>query len=228
MTTALRKIIQNKAQETTVHIPIDHVTLEGELVTPLQARSIVLFAQGSGSSRFSSRNRFVAKHLQREGMATLLFDLLTPGEEKVVSDNMRLRSDIGLLAGRLSRATNWVKTQKETEKMAVGYFGASTGAAAALMAENMNQGTVQAIVSCGGRPDLAGRSLFLVEAPTLFIVGGEDHEVITLNEQAMEKVKATKKMIIIPGATHLLEEPGAPESIADLASYWFCQYLNHR
>lgn len=223
------RAMQNKTQdhvdETTVHIPVGRVTLEGDLAIPAGAESIILFAHGSGSSRFSSRNRYVARYLQREGLATLLFDLLTSAEEKIDSYNMQLRFDIDLLALRLSGATRWVNTQKETGQMAIGYFGASTGAAAALIAENNHQGAVQAIVSRGGRPDLAGRALSLVKAPTLFIVGGEDHQVITLNELAMEKVRAVKKMSIVPGATHLFEEPGTLELVADLASNWYIQYL---
>ena len=215
----------NRMQETTVHIPIGRVMLDGNLAIPFEAESIVLFAHGSGSSRFSSRNQYVAKRLQAEGLATLLFDLLTADEEKVDNYDMHLRFDIDLLAERLSGATLWLKTQKETEKMAMGYFGASTGAAAALIAENDHHDIVHAIVSRGGRPDLAGSALGLVRAPTLFIVGGEDHQVIMLNKQAMENVKATKKLAIVPGATHLFEEPGTLETVASLASHWFLQYL---
>jgi dienelactone hydrolase len=217
----------NHVEEATVQIPVGRVTLEGDLAIPPRAASLILFAHGSGSSRFSERNRFVAKHLQREGLATLLFDLLTAVEEKVDNYNMQLRFDIGLLASRLSGATRWVKTQPEIEKMAVGYFGASTGAAAALIAETENQDIVKAIVSRGGRPDLAGEALSRVKAPTLFLVGGEDGQVITLNERAIEKVQAVKKMTIIPRATHLFEEPGTLEAVADLASYWFLQYLGN-
>jgi len=224
MRTMQRKV-NHHVEETTVHIPVGRVTLEGDLAIPPGAESIILFAHGSGSSRFSSRNRYVAQHLQREGLATLLFDLLTSAEEQIDSYNMQLRFDIGLLAERLSGSTSWIETQKETKPMAIGYFGASTGAAAALIAENNHQGNVKAIVSRGGRPDLAGRSLSLVKAPTLFIVGGADREVIELNELAMEKVNAIKKMTIVPGATHLFEEPGTLEAVADLAAYWFLQYL---
>ena len=211
--------------ETAVHIPVGRVTLEGDLAIPAGAESIILFAHGSGSSRLSSRNRYVARHLQREGLATLLFDLLTSQEEEVDNYNMQLRFDIGLLATRLSGATSWLKTQKELGKMPVGYFGASTGAAAALIAENEHQDIVKAVVSRGGRPDLAGRALSIVKAPTLFIVGGNDYQVITLNEEAMDRVRAVKKMTIVPGATHLFEEPGTLEMVADLATHWFTQYL---
>ncbi|MEE9911730.1 MAG: dienelactone hydrolase family protein [Deltaproteobacteria bacterium] len=224
MNTAQKKIYDH-VEEVTLQIPVGRVILEGDLAVPPGAQSIVLFAHGSGSSRFSSRNRYVARHLQREGLATLLFDLLTSAEEQVDSYSLRLRFDIGLLATRLSGATSWLKTQKEMAKMTVGYFGASTGAAAALIAENEHQSVVKAIVSRGGRPDLAGRALSLVKAPTLFIVGGIDYQVITLNEEAVEKVKTIKKLTIVPGASHLFEEPGALESVADLAAFWFSQYL---
>jgi putative phosphoribosyl transferase len=225
---ALQKSMPNHVREATVHMSVGSVTLEGDMAIPPLAGSIILFAHGSGSSRFSSRNKYVARRLQDEGLATLLFDLLTSDEERLDSYNMQLRFDIDLLAERLSGATRWVKTQKETEKMAIGYFGASTGAAAALIDENDHQDIVQAIVSRGGRPDMAGSALGLVRAPTLFIVGGEDDQVIMLNKQAVEYVKATKKLVIIPGATHLFEEPGALESVADLASIWFLQYLKNR
>lgn len=221
----VQKKVYNHVDEVTVHIPVGRVTLEGDLAIPSGAESIILFAHGSGSSRLSSRNRYVAKYLQREGLATLLFDLLTSQEEEVDNYNMQLRFDIGLLATRLSGATSWLKTQKELGKMPVGYFGASTGAAAALIAENEHQDIVKAVVSRGGRPDLAGRALSIVKAPTLFIVGGNDYQVITLNEEAMERVRAVKKMTIVPGATHLFEEPGTLEAVADLAAYWFTQYL---
>ncbi|PKN17424.1 MAG: hydrolase [Deltaproteobacteria bacterium HGW-Deltaproteobacteria-6] len=212
--------------EMTVRVPVGHAILEGDLAIPPRAKSIILFAHGSGSSRLSSRNKYVARYLQREGLATLLFDLLTSEEEQVDRYNARLRFDISLLASRLSGATAWVKAQNAMAKMTIGYFGASTGAAAALIAENDHQDVVKAIVSRGGRPDLAGRGLSVVSAPTLFIVGGEDYEVITLNEQAMTQVKAIKKMTIVPGATHLFGEPGALEAVADLASFWFKKYLS--
>ncbi len=228
MNNPLRSPKQNKIQERSVQINFGRVRLEGDLAIPPEAKSIILFAHGSGSSRLSSRNRFVAKHLQGEGLATLLFDLLTPDEEKIDNYNMRLRFDIELLADRLSGATEWLKSQKEIAKMPVGYFGASTGAAAALIAATTHTDSVQAIVSRGGRPDLASRALGLIHVPTLLIVGGDDYEVITLNEQAMEKMKSTKKIVIVPGATHLFEEPGALESVAKLASSWFLQYLDNK
>lgn len=221
----LQKELRHHISEQTVRISMGPVTLEGDLAIPSSAESIIIFAHGNGSSRFSSRNKYVARRLQDEGLATLLFDLLTSDEERVDSYNMQLRFDINLLAQRLSGATHWVKKQQETENMSIGYFGASTGAAAAVIAENDQYGSVQAIVSRGGRPDLAGSALGLVRAPTLFIVGGEDDQVIMLNKKAMIYVKATKKLVIVPGATHLFEEPGALESVADLATHWFLQYL---
>lgn len=211
--------------ERTVHIPIGHVSLEGVLSLPLRAACIVIFAHGSGSSRLSPRNQLVAAHLQKQGLATLLFDLLTPAEERMEHHGADLRFDIGLLAGRLSMVTDWLADQKETAKTPIGYFGASTGAAAALLAENMHQNIVKAIVSRGGRPDLAATALPLVKAPTLFIVGSKDKEVVFLNEKAMEQVKAVKEMALIADATHLFEEPGALESVAELASSWFSRYL---
>lgn len=209
-----------------IRIAVDRVILEGDLAIPPEAKGIVVFVHGSGSSRFSSRNRFVAQFLQRDGLATLLFDLLTKQEEEIDNYTMKLRFDIGLLAERLAGVTEWVTSQGETGNLSVGYFGASTGAAAALIAETRNPAAVHAIVSRGGRPDLAGQALGRVRAPTLLIVGGNDQQVILLNEQAMGQMNAPKKMVIIPGATHLFEEPGTLESAAKLASQWFRQYLD--
>jgi putative phosphoribosyl transferase len=211
--------------ERPVRIAAGNVALEGDLATPPDAKGIVIFVHGSGSSRFSSRNRFVAQYLQRDGLATLLFDLLTKQEEEIDNYTMKLRFDIGLLADRLSGVTDWLTSQKEARDLSAGYFGASTGAAAALIAETRNPTAVHAIVSRGGRPDLAGPALSRVQAPTLLIVGGNDHEVILLNEQALDQMNATKKVVIVPGATHLFEEPGTLESAATLASQWFRQYL---
>jgi putative phosphoribosyl transferase len=212
--------------EKPIRIAVDRVILEGDLAIPPVAKGIVVFVHGSGSSRFSSRNRFVAQYLQRDGLATLLFDLLTKPEEEIDNYTMKLRFDIGLLAGRLAGVTEWVASQEETGNLSLGYFGASTGAAAALIAETRNPGAVHAIVSRGGRPDLAGQALGRVQAPTLLIVGGNDHQVILLNEQAMDQMNAPKRMVIVPGATHLFEEPGTLEAAAKLASQWFRQYLS--
>ncbi len=212
--------------EKPIRIAVDDVILEGDLAIPPEAKGIVVFVHGSGSSRFSSRNRFVAQYLQRDGLATLLFDLLTKQEEEIDNYTMKLRFDIGLLAGRLAGVTEWVASQEEARNLSMGYFGASTGAAAALIAETRNPAAVHAVVSRGGRPDLAGQALGRVQAPTLLIVGGNDHQVILLNEQAMDQMNAPKKMVIVPGATHLFEEPGTLEAAAKLASQWFRQYLN--
>jgi dienelactone hydrolase len=218
---------ENNSREKPVLVKIGRVTLEGDLALPDSARGIVLFAHGSGSSRLSPRNKYVAKYLQKQGLGTLLFDLLTRGEEQEDNYTMRLRFDIDLLASRLSDVTGWLASQKETQNLAVGYFGASTGAAAALVAETKNSGVVKAIVSRGGRPDLAGSSLRHVQAPTLLIVGGNDEQVIELNEIAMRQLSSVKKLVIVPGATHLFAEPGTLESAANLAGQWFLQYLRN-
>lgn len=209
-----------------VRVPLGKVVLEGHLVIPSEVTAIVIFAHGSGSSRFSERNRYVASHLQAKGLGTLLCDLLTREEEEIDTYTGSLRFDISLLGGRLSGITQWVASQPQLKHLDVGYFGASTGAAAALIAENQNQESVSAVVSRGGRPDLAGKALRLVRAPTLFIVGGNDEQVIALNQQAMELLTATKEMVIVPGATHLFEEPGALEAVARLSSEWFLKYLD--
>lgn len=219
--------VENNSIEKPVLVKIGRVTLEGDLALPDSARGIVLFAHGSGSSRLSPRNKFVARHLQKQGLGTLLFDLLTRGEEQEDNYTMRLRFDIDLLASRLSDVTGWLASKKETQNLAVGYFGASTGAAAALVAETKNAGIVKAIVSRGGRPDLAGSALRHVQAPTLLIVGGNDEQVIELNEMAMRQLSSVKKLVIVPGATHLFTEPGTLESAANLAGKWFLQYLGN-
>ena len=214
------------AMDEDVRIAMEPITLEGNLAVPLDARGIVVFAHGSGSSRFSPRNRFVSTYLQSEGLATLLCDLLTREEEEIDRHTGSLRFDIDLLAGRLSGITRWVVSQQETRHLAVGYFGASTGAAAALIAETLNPGVVHAVVSRGGRPDLAGQALGQVQAPTLLIVGGNDHQVISINRQALELLTAKKQMVIVPGATHLFEEPGALQAVARFSSQWFRKYLD--
>jgi dienelactone hydrolase len=191
---------------------------------PQGARGVVVFAHGSGSSRLSSRNRFVAGALQRAGLATLLLDLLTAEEEE--RDTGHLRFDVGLLAGRLVGATEWLQDRPEAAGLPVGYFGASTGAAAALSAAARLPGAVAAVVSRGGRPDLAGDNLGRVRAPTLLIVGGADGQVIGLNRTALARLAAPEKeLVIVPGATHLFEEPGALEEVARLAADWFGRHL---
>jgi dienelactone hydrolase len=201
------------------------VELEGNLVVPEGARGIVLFAHGSGSSRHSPRNRYVARVLREAGLATLLIDLLTPDEEEVDLRTAHLRFDIGLLAERLVGATDWLKENPAMRSLRIGYFGASTGAGAALVAAAERPRDVGAIVSRGGRPDLAGEALSRVLAPTLLIVGGDDVPVIGMNERAMARMSAEKRLEIVPGATHLFEEPGALEAIARLATRWFVRHL---
>jgi putative phosphoribosyl transferase len=197
----------------------------GDLTIPMEARGIVIFAHGSGSSRLSSRNRFVAGVLQQAKLATLLLDLLTAEEEQVDLRTLHLRFDVKLLADRLIQATRWVADDSSLSDLPMGYFGASTGAAAALIAAAEEKESIRAVVSRGGRPDLAGAALRDVAAPTLLIVGGEDHPVIELNEKALRELKCEKKSEIIPGATHLFEEPGTLEQVANLASKWFTQHL---
>lgn len=212
-------------EERTVRVPAGSVELEGNLIVPEGARGAVLFAHGSGSGRMSPRNRYVAEALREAKLATLLVDLLTPEEEAVDLRTRHLRFDIGLLAGRLSGATDWLSRNPETRHLRVGYFGASTGAAAALVAAAERPRQVGAVVSRGGRPDLAGEALPAVEAPTLLIVGGNDVPVIGMNEEAMERLRVEKRLEIVPGATHLFEEPGALEEVARLAADWFARHL---
>lgn len=209
-----------------VTVTAGHIRLQGDLRIPAGARGIVLFAHGSGSSRFSPRNRFVADVLHRAGLATFLLDLLTANEESIDRVTAALRFNIGLLAERLVEATDWVARQPETGSFRVGYFGSSTGAAAALIAAARRPDRVGAIVSRGGRPDLAGPVLSEVRAPTLLIAGGEDRQVIELNKGAMARMRAPAELKIIPGATHLFEEPGALEQVARMASDWFVRHLD--
>lgn len=205
-----------------VHIPADSVTLEGELFLPSPGNGIVLFAHGSGSSRLSPRNLFVAETLQRNGIGTLLFDLLTREEDL----DYALRFDISLLTRRLLAATHWLQNKPEVSEVLLGYFGASTGAAAALQAAAKQGKEITAVVSRGGRPDLAGNAaLRQVTAPTLLIVGGADYGVIELNQQAFAVLQCTKTLTLVPGATHLFEETGALEKAAQHAVDWFLKYL---
>ena len=196
--------------------------LAGELVIPEKASAVIAFAHGSGSSRHSPRNQYVARVLQHGGLATLLFDLLTSDEERIDVRTAHLRFDISLLARRLSEATAWLKKDVDTQDLLVGYFGASTGAAAALVAAAQRPKDVFAVVSRGGRPDLAGSSLPLVKASTLLIVGGEDTLVTAMNQDAFQQLRMEeKKLEIVPGAAHLFEEPGTLEKVAAVARYWF-------
>ena len=208
-----------------IQIPAGRAMLDGNLTIVDQAKGLILFAHGSGSSRHSSRNQFVARTLNKAGLATLLFDLLTPEEESVDLYTREHRFDIGLLAERLVYATKWATQQKEIAYLSIGYFGSSTGGGATLVAAAELPNEVGAVVSRGGRPDLAGKALPKVKAPTLLIVGGEDHVVIDLNEQARAQMKCECKIDIVPGATHLFEEPGTLEQVSKLASDWFVKYL---
>jgi len=214
----------DRTLERDVRIPIGNVTLEGDLGLPEGASAIVLFAHGSGSGRLSPRNRMVAEGLRKAGLATLLMDLLTATEE-TQDVRRRLRFDIDLLGERLIGATDWVRSHPDIKGLRIGYFGASTGAAAAMVAAQARPTEVSAIVSRGGRPDLAGSALGLVQAPTLLIVGGRDYPVIDLNRAVLNKLTGPKSLVIVPEATHLFEEPGTLEQVEKLASDWFGKYL---
>lgn len=206
----------------TVSISDGAIRLDGELILPSDAQGIVVFAHGSGSSRFSPRNNYVAKVIQARGLGTLLFDLLTPQEDQ----NYATRFEIGLLTQRLLAATAWLKTEVNTQALKIGYFGASTGAAAALQAAAKLGNKIAAVVSRGGRPDLAGeQALVKVMSPTLLLVGGADYGVIELNQQAYSRLQCTKQLLLIPGATHLFEESGTLEQVASQAAHWFIRYL---
>ncbi|MDN3295251.1 dienelactone hydrolase family protein [Streptomyces ficellus] len=204
-----------------VAIDVGEVTLAGDLALPEAARGVVAFAHGSGSSRHSPRNRAVADSLQRAGLGTLLMDLLSPGEERVDMITAELRFDIPLLGRRMTAAVDWLGERRGTGGLPVGLFGASTGAAAALVAAADRPDRVRAVVSRGGRPDLAGAALAGVRAPVLLVVGGADHEVLRLNQEAARRLTAPCTVRVIPGATHLFEEPGALEQVADAARGWF-------
>jgi putative phosphoribosyl transferase len=208
-----------------MQIQMGPAVLSGNLNIPRDAVALVLFAHGSGSSRHSPRNQFVARTLNDAGLATLLFDLLAPEEEAIDMRTREHRFNIGLLAGRLVHATRWAKQQKQTRDLRMGYFGSSTGGAAALVAAAEIPQDIGAVVSRGGRPDLAGEALPKAQAPTLLIVGGNDDVVIELNEMARDQMKCEVKLEIVPGASHLFEEPGALEKVAQLASDWFVSHL---
>ena len=213
--------MKQKNTERLIHVPVDSIRLEGMLAIPAGAQGVVLFAHGSGSSRLSPRNNFVARVLREGGVGTLLMDLLTK-EEDVTYET---RFDIDLLTRRLEAATRWLAGQPETRDLRIGYFGASTGAAAALRAAAILGPGISAVVSRGGRPDLAWEALAQVQAPTLLIVGELDYDVVELNQRAYQQLKAEKQIVLVPGATHLFEEPGALEEVARLASEWFNRYL---
>ena len=208
-----------------VRIDAPGTTLDGDLVIPATAQGVVLFAHGSGSSRFSPRNQYVANALQQAGLATLLMDLLTPAEEALDAQTAHLRFDIRLLAERLVAATNWLRQEPATRDFVPGYFGASTGGGAALVAAADRPDRVRAVVSRGGRPDLAGSALENVTAPTLLIVGGRDTPVMDMNRDAMQRMIAEVQLETVPGATHQFEEPGALDAVARLGAEWFAKWL---
>ncbi len=210
--------------EQSVQIPVDAIHIEGTLAQPSQAAGLVVFAHGSGSSRFSPRNTYVARVLRDSGIGTLLLDLLTEEEDA----DYATRFDIDLLTRRLLLTTRWLNEESRTQHPVIGYFGASTGAAAALKAAATPGAAIGALVSRGGRPDLAEEALAHVRCPTLLIVGGHDEMVLELNRRAYARLQTTKQLVVIPGATHLFEEPGALEEVARLATQWFTRYLPQR
>jgi dienelactone hydrolase len=217
--------VAQAVEQRPVQVPAGTVTLDGNLTLPEYAQAIVLFAHGSGSSRHSPRNRYVARVLNEAKLATLLIDLLTLHEEVIDTRTAHLRFDIDLLAERLVDATDWLTQFPDTKHLPIGYFGASTGAAAALAAAAVRPDVVGAVVSRGGRPDLAGSALPRVRAPTLLIVGGDDRQVIELNRAALAQLRCEKQLVIVSAATHLFEEPGALDEVARLARDWFQRHL---
>jgi dienelactone hydrolase len=216
---------KSEATKTSIQVPIGDQSLPGDLGMPSDPHGIVLFAHGSGSSRHSSRNQFVARTLERRDLATLLIDLLTPEEEVVDDRTAEYRFDIPMLAGRLVTIVDWLRGHKETASLPIGLFGASTGGGAALIAAAGRPREIAAVVSRGGRPDLAGEALGKVLTPTLLIVGGLDTPVIQMNRDAMKQMRGDVKLEIVPGATHLFEEPGTLERVAELAGNWFARHL---
>ncbi|HUF27020.1 MAG TPA: dienelactone hydrolase family protein [Gemmatimonadaceae bacterium] len=217
--------IRMDGTEQEIRIPLDGVTLDATLGAPTGTDAIIVFVHGSGSGRFSARNRAVASDLRDAGMATLLLDLLTPEEERIDRETARLRFDIGLLAARVSSVMDWLAGQRQLRHLRIGLFGASTGAAAALISAAQWPERVGAIVSRGGRPDLAGEHLRRVTVPTLLIVGGADQAILPLNQEALRALRGPKALVIIPGATHLFEEPGVLEAVAREAGRWFVRQL---
>jgi putative phosphoribosyl transferase len=218
----------SEAVERAVRLGTGQVELDGDLVVPAGAGGVVLFAHGSGSSRHSPRNRWVAAALHRAGLATLLLDLLTAAEEERDRATAELRFDVGMLAGRLVAAVDWLLADAATARLPVGAFGASTGAGAALVAAVERPQAVAAVVSRGGRPDLAGAALARVHAPTLLVVGGRDPRVLDLNRAALAELPPSSRLEVVPGATHLFEEPGALDQVAGLAAAWFTRHLAGR
>lgn len=221
----MKSVNEKELTERKVEIPVGGVVLDGDLIVRKGAEGLAIFVHGSGSSRHSPRNRFVARVIQEARVGTLLFDLLTKAEESSEMESGHLRFDIPFLAGRLNEVSEWIARQPETEKLRVGYFGSSTGGGAALVAAAEDAGRVGAVVSRGGRPDLAAEKLPGVKAPTLLIVGGRDVHVQKLNEEALARLNCEKELRVIPGANHLFEQEGTLEQVAELAADWFARYL---
>jgi pimeloyl-ACP methyl ester carboxylesterase len=221
----MRQPQASNPRNTAVAVPIDGQSLPGDLNIPANPLGIVLFAHGSGSSRHSPRNQFVARRLEHHRLATLLIDLLTPAEEAIDDRTAEYRFDIPMLAGRLVRIVDWLRQGKDTASLPIGLFGASTGGGAALIAATERPTDIAAVVSRGGRPDLADGALRKVTTPTLLIVGGLDAPVIEMNREAMKQMPGDVKLAIVPGATHLFEEAGTLDRVAELASTWFTQHL---
>ncbi|HEY7442464.1 MAG TPA: alpha/beta family hydrolase [Vicinamibacterales bacterium] len=217
--------IETRRSRIPVQVPVGGAWLRGDLGLPADAHGIVLFAHGSGSSRNSPRNQYVARELEARGLATLLIDLLTPAEEQVDDVTAQYRFDIPMLASRLVTIVHWLRSRPDTSSLSIGLFGASTGGGAALIAAAHRPQDIAAVVSRGGRPDLAGEALVQVRTPTLLIVGGLDTAVIAMNRDAMRQIPGNVKLEIVPGATHLFEEPGTLERVAELAGSWFVRYL---
>jgi putative phosphoribosyl transferase len=213
---------------TPISVPLEGLVLNGDLQISDDARGLVIFVHGSGSSRFSPRNRYVAQELNKRGLATLLLDLLTDEEQKIDVETMQYRFDIPLLASRSTLVAGWAQRQPEMSRLPIGLFGASTGAAAALITAAAMKERIAAVVSRGGRPDLAGAGLDKVQAPTLLIVGGDDETVLALNRKAMEQMRCITKLHVVPGATHLFEEPGTLEQAAAAAGKWFVECMEKR
>jgi putative phosphoribosyl transferase len=213
---------------TPVQIPLDGSAMYGDLQIPAEPLGLIVFVHGSGSSRFSVRNRYVAEELNNQALGTLLLDLLTKVEQDLDEETMQFRFDIPLLAERSTLAVHWAMAQPQLQELAIGLFGASTGAAAALITAAGLKRQITAVVSRGGRPDLAEDALHKVEAPTLLIVGGEDHTVLELNGRAAKRMHCLNRLHIVPGATHLFEEPGALEEVATVAAAWFVEHMQNR
>jgi dienelactone hydrolase len=226
--TRTRTASKDAAPATMVRVAANHHRLDGELRLPTPRAGLVIFAHGSGSSRFSPRNQHVARCFERGGLATLLIDLLTGEEEAIDARTAELRFDLDLLASRLVAIVDWARGRDETARLPIGLFGASTGGGAALMAAAARPHEVAAVVSRGGRPDLAGHALGRVAAPTLLIVGGRDYAVLGMNRSAMARMAARVQLAVVPGATHLFEEPGALDRVADLATDWFLEHFTRQ